>query len=72
MALRALDGFNFFEMHLPKKLGIWRLVEKAGPEELMAELEKRDLYCKKCLGLINRCFANDTPVPEFRSFPTFF
>ena len=63
---------SFFEMHLPQEQRIWLLVEKAEPEELVAELEKRDLYCKKCLWLVNNAFANNTPVPEYRPFPTFF
>jgi hypothetical protein len=65
-------GFHFFEMHLPREQRILVLVDKAEPEELIAELEKRDMYCNKCLCLVNNSFANNTPVPEYRPFPSFF
>jgi hypothetical protein len=72
MAVVGPDGFDFFEKHLPKKQRISVLIVKAGPEELIAELEQRELYCKKCLRLVLNSFAKDTPVPEFRPFPTHF
>jgi hypothetical protein len=72
MAILEPDGFHFFEMHLPQEQRISVLLEKAGPEELIAELEKRDIYCKKCLCLVNHAFENNTPVPECRPFPSFF
>jgi hypothetical protein len=64
--------FGFFELQYPREQRILALVEKAEPEELLAELEKRDMYCKECLRLVNNAFANNSPVPEFRPFPTFF
>ena len=72
MAILEPDGFHFFEMHLPQEQRISVLLEKAGPEELTAELDKRDMYCKKCLWLVNNAFANNTPVPDYRPFPSFF
>jgi len=72
LAILAPDGFDFFEAHLPHAQRISVLLETAGPEELAAELEKRDLYCSQCLDLVMHAFANNSPVPEFRPFPTFF
>lgn len=72
MAVLQPDGFAFFEMHLPKQKRIAVLLERANAEELLAELDRRDLYCKKCLRLVHNSFASNTPVPEFRPFPTLF
>jgi hypothetical protein len=59
-------------MHLPPEQRVSVLLETAGPAELAAELEKRDLYCNQCFDLVMYAFASNTPVPEFRPFPTFF
>jgi len=72
MAVVDPGGFGFFEMHLPKQQRISYLVYEAEPGALAAELEKRDMYCKKCLRLVKNAFANNTPVPEFQPFPVFF
>jgi hypothetical protein len=72
MAILEPGRFDFFEMHLPPEQRISVLIKTAGPEELVAELEKRDLYCPQCLDLLRHAFANNTPVPEFRPFPTLF
>jgi hypothetical protein len=66
------DGFHFFEGHLPHEQRMAALVENADPEELVTELEKRDMYCNKCLWLVNKSFANNAAIPEYRPFPTFF
>jgi hypothetical protein len=72
MAILEPDRFGFFEMHLPLEQRIAALLETAGPEELAAELEKRDMYCYECLRLVMHAFENNRAVPEFRPFPTFF
>jgi hypothetical protein len=72
MAILEPDGFLFFEMQFPEEQRISVLVEKTEPEELVAELEKRDMYCKNCLWLVIRAFTHNTPVLEFRPFPTHF
>ena len=72
MAILTPDQFGFFEMHLPQEQRISVLIEKAEPEELIAELEKRDMYCNQCLDLVLDAFANHTPVHELRPFTPFF
>lgn len=46
--------YRFFEIHLPRKEKIEILAWSASRERLIRELEKRDLYCKKCYRLIRR------------------
>lgn len=72
LAVLEPDRFSFFELHLPQERRISALVKTAGPEELLAELETRDLYCHQCLGLVMHAFENNTEVPAFRPFPTLF
>ncbi len=72
MAVLGPERFHFFEMHLPPEQRVSVLLETAGPAELAAELEKRDLYCNQCFDLVTHAFASKTPVPEFRPFPTLF
>ena len=72
MAVLGPERFHFFEMRLPPEQRVSVLLETAGPAELAAELEKRDLYCNQCFDLVMHAFASKTPVPEFRPFPTLF
>ena len=66
----ALDpaGFKFFEMHLPREQKLSTLVRTTTTECLRLELEKRDLYCKKCIWLIAREFTYKIPVPPVKPF----
>ena len=66
----ALDpaGFKFFEMHLPREQKLSTLVRTTSPDCLKLELEKRDLYCKKCIWLVSREFTYKIPVPPVKPF----
>ena len=65
---REPKGFRFFEMHLSKARRIASLVKTAKPERLKLELERRDMFCKKCYMLIRREVTQNIPAPPVKRF----
>jgi hypothetical protein len=57
------NEFQFFEQHLPRKQRISSLLWTLDADELIVELEKRDMYCKKCSGIVSNAFRQGVPVP---------
>jgi hypothetical protein len=68
MAILEPEKFGFFEMHLPQDQRFAVLLGSLEAEELMVEMEKREIFCRECLWLVNRGFIDHTPVPEYKPF----
>ena len=64
--------FKFFEMHLPKRLRISTLAYSTTPERLKFELNRRDMFCKKCYPLIRREVTDNIAAPPVKPFSTLF
>jgi hypothetical protein len=64
--------FKFFELHLTLDRKIKRLARTIEPDELKLELEKRDLYCKKCYWYAEREYKQDIPIPPVKPLSTYF
>jgi hypothetical protein len=56
--------FKFFELHLPFGQKIRMLARTLEPEQLIQELEKRDLYCGKCYPYIVQSYRENNPTPK--------
>jgi hypothetical protein len=55
-------------MHLPNEQKISVLKKTANSEQLLAELEKRDMYCMKCHQHEVNEFVRGIPVPPLKPF----
>ena len=62
------NKFYFFELHLPPEQRVQQLMHSMEPDRLKAEIENRDLYCKKCFPLVVRDYRKaegDHPQQAF-------
>jgi hypothetical protein len=60
--------FRFFEVLLPKARHISVLAQTIHPDSLTVELEKRDLYCRKCYRLMRKEATHNILAPPVKPF----
>jgi len=54
------EEFSFFELQFPREQRISRRIRVLSAEDLLIELEKRDLYCKRCYKIVCKEFRQNS------------
>jgi hypothetical protein len=62
------NNFKFLQIHLPRAQKIGELIRSATSEQLLAEMEKRDMYCRSCHRYKTNEYSRGIPVPPLKQF----